>query len=201
MRNLKYAVFASIIGLFCSYGACEGVTVAETQIGPFDLTIPQKNEGEFVAVYGKGVEVVEQYGDMVMGSKHIYYSKGQNLWIEIRFSHIRDKSMQRIMEAVLVTKKKLCNQEYTPKTPFPKLSTSKGFELGTSLQVLRDEYGKPTASINIGRDKQYSSLVDYMDLTRGVVLKYVPTERREINFAEFYFNEEVLHSMVISIED
>lgn len=173
----------------------------ETRIGQFDFSTFVINEAEFTSRYGQGFVVIDKFGDQIMGSKHIYYLTDQNVWLEVRFSHVRDERLERMMSAVLITKNKLCDKEFEPQEKFEELITSRGIRIGDPLNKVIKVYGDPARIINVERGGGFSSLINYLNLKQGVIFRYYTEEPREINFTEFYFDNEELHSLIISVEE
>ncbi len=131
----------------------------ETRIGPFNLSSSPVTESKFISQFGEGYVQIDKVGDKLLGKKHIYYSRDEKVWVEIFFSHVRDEKLERIFEAVLITKKRLCDERFEPKNTFGSLATSKGIRIGDSLTKVLRLYGKPTIDIELGKDKIFSALV------------------------------------------
>jgi hypothetical protein len=102
------------------------------------------------------------------------------------------------VEEILVTKYKLCDEKFQPSKPFGSLITSRGIQIGDSEEKIIQTYGAPSISIEIGKDKIFSVLAADLKLKEGRILRYLTNRQGELIFAEFYFNEKELHSLLIS---
>jgi hypothetical protein len=140
---------------------------------------------------------IYRVGNRILDKKHIYYLSDDNLWVEISISHV----LPREVESVLVTKKKLCEERFKPKKSFGPLNTSKGIKTGDSIAKVLNAYGKPTVNIDIAKNKLFSVLIEDLKSEKGKVLRYLPNRSDELLFAEFYFDAEGLHSVLISASE
>jgi hypothetical protein len=193
-----------IVLVFCTVTLCyanETIVRVDTQIGPFDLAGKLMVESQLISDFGQGYVQILQVGDEILGKKHIYYVADKKLWVEISLSHVLDKNLERMVESILVTKKELCDKKFNPKKSFGPLITSKGIKIDDPIDKVLNVYGKPTITIDIAKDKLFSALVENLKLKNGKVLRYLTSRTDELFFAEFYFNEERLHSLLISASE
>jgi hypothetical protein len=158
-------------------------------------------EPQLLSDFGQGHIFIYQVGGEIFGKKHIYYVSVENLWVEISLSHVLDSNLERMVESILVTKKELCDKEFRPKKSFGRLVTSKGITIGDPIDKVLKTYGNPAISIDISKDKLFSALGEDLELTSGKVLRYLPNSPDELLCAEFYFDGEGLHSMLISASE
>jgi hypothetical protein len=188
-------VIVVIIRTDCTFGRQE----IETQVGPFNLAGPPLTETKLISEFGEGFVKSETIGEKIISKKHIYWVPGQEVWVQASLSHVLSERMERIVEAVLVTRKKLCEQKYVPKAPLGLLATSKGIKINDSMDKVIKEYGRPNISKVIGKDKIFTVLDEELALKEGIVIRYLQKQpARELNFAEFYFSQDKLHSFLIS---
>jgi hypothetical protein len=199
--NYKVFLFLVTVVIFCKIDLSFGNQKIEPQVGPFRFSGPPQTESKLVSEFGEGYVLVEKVGDKIISKKHIFWVPEQAVWLQIGLSHVLDKEMERIVEAVLVTKKKLCNEDrrYIPIKKLPLLVTSKGIKINDSIDKVIEKYGKPSVSKVIGKDKVFSVLDEELKLKQGEVLRYLQKHpSNELNFAEFYFEKKKLHSILIS---
>lgn len=187
-----------IVMLFCSAVLCWADEKVESQIGPFNFADSPMMESRLISSYGKGYVQIDKVGGKVLGKKHIYYVADINVWIEIRLSHVLNKNMERFVEAVLITKNKLCDEKFEPKTSFGPLLTGKGIKIGDTKEKTIRTYGSPSLLISVGADRPFSVLREDLKLKKGEILRYLPNQSNELLFSEFYFDDAVLHSILIS---
>lgn len=181
--------------------ANETVVIVENRIGPFDFAGKLMMESQLISDFGQGYVQTLQVGDEILGKKHIYYVSDEKLWVEISLSHVLDKNLERMVESILVTKKELCDKKFKPKKSFGPLITSKGITIGDPIDKVLNVYGNPSISLDISKDKLFSVLVENLKLKSGKVLRYLTTRPDELLFAEFYFDAEGLHSILISASE
>jgi hypothetical protein len=188
-----------IIFVLFSYAVavCWANSKVETKIGAFDLD-KLTTESQFVSQYGEGNVQMEKVDDKVLGKRHIYYVSNSKLWVEARFSHVLGEDLQRVLEAVLVTKQKICDERFRPKNLLTSLITSKGVKIGDSIDKVVSIYGKASIHIDIKKDKTFSVLREDLKLKEGQILRYFGNKPNELFFSEFYFGKEGLHSFMIS---
>ena len=190
-----------IVLVFCMVTLCyanETIVTVETQIGPFDFAGELMMESQLISEFGQGHVQIFQVGNKILEKKHIYYIADEKLWVEISLSHVLDRNLERDVESILVTKKELCDKKFKPKKTFGPLITSKGIAIGNPIDKVLNVYGKPTISIDIAKDKLFSELGDELKLQSGKVLRYISNRPYESLGAEFYFDAEGLHSILIS---
>jgi len=199
MKLKHISIIAAL--LFCATVFCQAGEAVESQIGPFNLTGSPLNESTVVASYGRGYVQEDKAGGKVLGKKHVYYVADQNVWVEIRLSHVLEKNLERSVEAVVVTKRKLCDKKFTPKKSFGSLITGKGIKIGDALDKIIRAYGTPSVSIVLGEEKSFAVLREEFRLQKGRVLRYLPSQSNDLLFSEFYFADEALHSILISISE
>lgn len=175
----------------------------ETQIGPFILSDTSVPESSIVSQFGEGYVDLMKVGNKVLGKKRIYYVPNQRVWIEISFSHVLSSDHERIVESVLVTKKKLCDKKYVSKKSFEPLVTSRGIGLNDSIDKVINAYGNPSVSIEIeaGKVAAFSAIGDELKYHSGRILRYFSDKENILNFAEFYFSGKELHSILISASE
>lgn len=196
IRQLKIAIIFNVV--FLAVVLCWGTQEIETKIGPFDLDSSSISESNIISQYGQGYVQEKKYGNEVIEKKRVYYVLSDRIWIEIGFSHVLDENLERYVEEILITKQKLCNETYKPTKPFGPLVTSKGVRIGDSFDKVIKTYGAPSVSIEVGRDKIFSALDEDLKLKKGRVSRYLPADPDKLIFAEFYFDENGLHSLLIS---
>ena len=177
----------TLIMIFSNINFClASQRIIESQIGPFNLANTPMRESQLISEYGIGDVKTEKIDDKILGKRYIYYVTGQQIWIEIHLSHVLDENLERVVEAILVTKKKLCDEKFKPKKPFGLLITSMGIKIGDSIKKVINTYGEPS--------EKYVNVV-------GQALKYMSDDPRNLLFTEFSFDEVGLHSMLISISE
>jgi hypothetical protein len=187
----------SAIFVFFMVTLCFANNTIENQIGPFNFAGEPMTVSQLISDFGQGYVHIYRVGDRILDEEHIYYVSDQKLWVEISISHV----LPREVDSIIVTKKKLCEERFKPKKSFGPLNTSKGIKIGDSIDKVLNAYGNPTISIDIAKDKPFSSLVEELKLKSGKVLRYLPNQPDELLFAEFYFNAEGLHSLLISASE
>lgn len=170
----------------------------EREIGPFNLSATSITESQLVTQFGEGYVRINKVDDKILNKSRIYYSPNDNMWVEVRFSHVLDKNLKRVVETVIITKNKLCNKKFIPKKTFGSLVTSRGIKLGDSIEKVIRTYGKPSIFIEIGKDKLFSVLIEDLNIQKGCVLRYLADKPDDLLFAEFFFKEGRLHSLLIS---
>lgn len=173
----------------------------ETQIGFFNLSGPPLTESTVLTQLGEGRMKAEQFNDKVLGKSHVFYAGDTGSWVELDFSHVLTENKERVLETILMTKERLCDEIYVPKKPFGQLATGKGLRLGDSLDRVLETYGKPTTSIEVGRDKVFSMLAERLNPKEGLILRYLPKDSKDNRFMEFHFIWEKLHSLLISVSE
>ncbi len=193
-RHLKMFIVLAL----CTVGLCWAGEKIETRIGPLNIEDSSMTETRLISQFGEGYVRLDKYGNKVLDKKHIYYVSDEKVWIEISFSHVLDENLQRYIDAILVTKTKLCDKKFRSKEPFGPLATSKGIKIGDSIDKVISAYGKPAISIDIIKDRLFSSLVEDLKLQKGHILRYDTNQPDELYFVEFYFNGKGLHSLLIS---
>lgn len=186
--------FLSFIICCASYGI-------ETQVGSFDLRGAPITEATIMAQLGEGRVEIERFGDKVLGMKHMYYVPETESCVELGLSHVLTERKERVLEAILMTKERLCDPLYIPKKPLGHLATGRGIRLGDDLDKVLQAYGQPTVLIEVGKDNAFSALVERLNLKDGRVLRYLPIDSKDNCFAEFYFKREKLHSLVVSASE
>jgi hypothetical protein len=189
------------IVIFCTIRLSFSNPKIEAQLGPFNLSGPPLTESRLVSEFGEGYVRVQEIGNKIISKKHVFWVPEQTVWVQISLSHVLDAKMERIVEAVLVTKKKLCEEDkkYMARKKLASLATSKGVKVGDSIDKVIEKYGKPSISKVIGKDKGFTVLDEELKLKQGEVLRYLQEHpSKELNFAEFYFDKRKLHSFLIS---
>jgi len=93
--------------------------------------------------FGEGFIDEYKVGDKVFSKSRIYYLKDEDLWIKIDLSHVLDENHERSVEAVTVTRKKLCDETYLPANKVGPMITSRGIAAGDAFQDVVNEYGEP----------------------------------------------------------
>jgi len=191
-------IITTFILIFCSFISCLANQKIETQIGLFNFAGPSIIESKFVSQFGKGFVQIDKAGDKILGKKYVYYAPQEKVWVQVKFSHVLDENLDRVMEAILVTKKKLCDERFKPRKLFGCLITSKGVRIGDSIDKVIEVYGTPTISFDIEKEKLFSVLVEDLKLKEGRLLRYLSDKPNELSFVEFYFSGRSLHSLLIS---
>jgi hypothetical protein len=199
MRFTKNYLIVVII--LCFADLCCAIEKIETKIGPFDLAGPRMKESQLVSQFGQGWVQARRVGDKILEKKHIYYDQDGKIWVEIRLSHVLDEKLEHVVETILVSKHKLCDEKFKPTKPFSPLVTSRGIRIGDSIEKLIKAYGTPSISIEIGKDDRFSVLAEDLKFKKGQVLRYLTNRPKELIFAEFYFNGKGLHSLLISVSE
>lgn len=178
--------------------SCSIAETIEPQIGPINFDKKPLTESQWTSFYGPGYVDKKKIGNKIIELSHIYFIENENLWVKIQFSHVKNKSFESMVESVLVTRKKICDEKFKPKKQFNHLKTSRGIKIGDSLEKVIKVYGKPTVDIvNVG-NKTFSVLKENLPITKGRVLRYLPKKHSELNFVEFYFDDVGLNSILIS---
>jgi len=190
--------YISFIVILCGVALCWASQKIETQVGPFNLSAAPVTESQLVSQFGEGYVRIDKVGDKILGKSRTFYSPGGSVWVEIQFSHVLDKNLERVAETIIITKRRLCDEKFKPKKSFGPLITAHGVKIGDSLEKVIETYGQPSISIEVGKEKRFSVLIDELKISKGRVLRYLTDQPGELSFAEFYFNEEGLHSFLIS---
>lgn len=180
---------------------CWGGGSVEHQIGPFNLADTPMTESKLISQFGEGCIEYDKAGDKMLGKKHIYYVADKKMWLEIRLSDVLTEKMERTIEAVLITKQRLCDERFRPTRTFGALTTGRGITIGDSMDKVLNTYGRPSVLANIGKDKFYSNLQEVLKLKEGRVLRYLGDQTDALLFAEFYFHSQKLHSLLISASE
>jgi hypothetical protein len=201
--KLYYKLFLIVItmAMLCRMGLSFSNSKIEAQIGPFSLSGPPLPESKLVSEFGEGYVRVQKIGNKIVSKKHVFWVPEQGVWVQIGLSHVLDEKMGRVVEAVLVTKTKLCNENkrYIPRKKLTLLATSKGIKTNDSIDKVIETYGKPSVSKVIGKDKVFTVLDEELKLKQGEIFRYLQKHpSKELNFAEFYFYKKKLHSFLIS---
>lgn len=155
----------------------------ENRIGPFSFDARLMKESRLISQFGEGYIQIEKDGDV---KKHIYYVPEQKVWVAIGISHVLDENLEGLVESVLVSKEKLCDEQFKPKKSFGSLITSKGIQIGDAIEKVIAMYGKPS--------KEYVNVI-------GQVLRYETDDPYSLLMIEFYFDEKSLHSILISVSE
>ena len=179
---------------------CWADNIVETKIGVFDLE-RLTTESQFISQYGEGKVQIEKVDNEIFGKRHIYYASNSKLWVEARFSHVLGEDLESDLEAILVTKRKLCDEKFTPKKLFNPLITSKGVKIGDSISRVISIYGRPSIYTDFKKDKNFSVLQGDLKVKEGQILRYLSGKPNELLFSEFYFDREGLHSFIISTSE
>lgn len=188
----------TLITIFFAVAICWATQAIETEIGPFNLSLRSLTEAKVISQFGQGCVRVKKDGNEILTKEHIYYVPNEGIWVAIRFSHVLDDKLERNMEEILVTKRKLCDNAFKPIKSFGPLVTSRGIRIGDSIDKVIKTYGTPSVNIEIGKDKIFSALGEDLKFKKGRVLRYLTNRPDELIFAEFYFDEKGLHSLLIS---
>lgn len=191
----------TIVLFICSVSLCWAGEKVETHIGPFDFADSLMKESQLISSFGRGYVQIDRVGGKILDKKHIYYVANEKVWVEIRLSHVLDKNLEHAVEGVLITKMKLCDEKFKPKKTFGPLVTGKGIEIGDAIDKAINIYGTPSVSINVGKDRSFSVLQEALKLQKGRVLRYLTDQPNELLFAEFYFKDEKLHSLLITVSE
>lgn len=195
--NFRQLNIVAVI-LLCSTILCWAGEKVENQIGPFDLANSPMMESQLISSFGQGYVQTDKVDSKIFVKKHIYYIENEKVWLEVRLSHVLSERLERVIEAVLVTKKKLCDEKFKPEKSFGPLITGKGIKIGDSLEKTIRTYGAPSVSIDISKDTSFSVLREDLRLQTGRVLRYLTAHPNELLFSEFYFSAKGLHSILIS---
>jgi hypothetical protein len=172
--------------------------IVESKIGVFNFDSVQIRESLLVSQYGQGYVHQTKIGSETLEKSRTYFVADENVWIETHLSHVLDENLECNVEAILITKKKLCDKRFQPIKSFGPLVTSKGVRIGDSLSKIIEVYGNPSVSIEIGKDKSFSVLVKNLKLKKGRVIRYLSGRSDELLFTEFYFDKNKLHSLLVS---
>jgi hypothetical protein len=199
---MKYRQFAVIFIIFiCAPRLIWAMKNIESRIGPFNFFNSPMSETMLVSSFGNGYIKVEKVEGVMLCRHHIYYVPQENLWVDVQLSHVLDKNLERFVEAVLVTKKRLCNEKFKPGNSFGPLTTGQGVKLGDSLEKTISIYGKPSVLIDIGESSLSSILQDQLNPKKGKILRYLSDQEDQLLFSEFYFDENGLNSVLISASE
>ena len=189
---IKQVVLAIAI-IFGTVVSCLADQKIENRVGPFDLTDAPITESKLISQFGQGHIQADKVHGKVLGQQHTYYISNVKVWVDMRFSHVLDENLERVLEEILISRKKLCDERFEPEKPFGLLITSKGIKIGDSIDKVISIYGKPSISIEIRKNKLFSVLGEELKLQKGRVLRYLSQQPDELLFAEFYFDEDGLH--------
>lgn len=131
----KVLLIVITMAMLCKIGLSFSNPKIEAQVGPFNLSGPPLTESKLVSEFGEGYVQVQKIGKTIISKKHVFWVPEQAVWVQIALSHVLDAKMEHIVEAVLVTKKKLCDEDkrYTPKKQLAPLGTSKGIKINDSI--------------------------------------------------------------------
>lgn len=173
----------------------------ETQIGTFNLAKSPLTESQLVSQLGQGYVKEQKVDKKALDKKLIYYVDAEKVWVEFQLSHVLNENSERVLETILVTKNKLCDKKYKPQKSVDKLVTSKGIKLGDTIDKVIKTYGTPTVKIDITNDKLFSVLSGSLSMKKGYIFRYLTDKKDELIFAEFYFYEGRLHSLLISTSE
>ena len=173
----------------------------ETKIGIFDFSGPTMPESELVERLGTGFIDEYKVGNKVFSKSRIYFLKDENLWIKVDLSHVFDENGECRVEAVTVTKNKLCDESYEPIHEISPMITSRGIRIGDGLRDVVDQYGEPGRRIEVSKGGPFSLLKEDLDLDRGLAFRYFTENSQSLHQMEFYFQDDKLHSFIISISE
>ena len=166
----------------------------ESKIGPIDLSADTLTESRITAVYGQGYIMVEK-----PEKQYAYFLPEENIWLQLRYSHVLDGKLERTLRAILITRHKLCPKRFQPLSSLGKMMTSGGVQIGSSFGMVVKTYGKPTITIDVERDNTFAYLRETLKLKRGTVIRYLPSSSNGGDFfTEFAFDGKTLHSILIS---
>lgn len=164
-----FAKTEGCLGGFCFYGP---------------LLIP---EPELAIFFGDGFKK-EQRDSGPMHMEHTYYDPASKLWVQFS-SHFHGDYR---LETILVTKTKLCEENYQPARGFGNLEAPTGIGIGSAEKHVIETYGKPSrirTSDHLDRvDKGMKTLV-YSDTSNPLFS------------AEFFFKDNLVHSMSIGVSE
>jgi len=102
---------------------------------------------------------------------------------------------------VTVTRKKLCDETYLPANKVGPMITSKGIAVGDAFQDVVNEYGEPGRRIEISKDNRFSLLNRGSPFRKRLSLQIFPVDPQSLHQMEFYFQDDKLHSLIISISE
>lgn len=197
--NLKGYVIIFVL-LIDAVTFCWADNIADTKIGVLDLE-KLTTESQFMSQYGEGNVQIEKVDNEILGKRHTYYASNSKLWVQARFSHVLGEDLESVLEAILITRRKLCNEKFKPKKPFDSLVTSKGVKIGDSISQVISIYGKPSIYIDLKKDKMFSVLQEDLKFEEGQILRYLSSKPNELLFLELYFDRKGLHSFIISTSE
>jgi hypothetical protein len=102
--------------------------------------------------------------------------------------------------SVLLTKQRLCNKKYKPNKEY-EWNTGKGVKLEDELEKVIKAYGKPTIIINLGKETKYSTINEELHLTNGLIYRYLGKSLNMNYYAEFYFRDKKINTILVSISE
>lgn len=177
---------------------CWSDSYIEHTLGPFDLT---KNitETQLVSEFGSGYVINHIVDGKTMGRSHVYYVPAVNAWLEVQLSHTSNND--RLVDTIILTRKKLCDEKHIPVEDLTKLITGRGVGIGSSLKKVINTYGKSDVSISLAKQKAFSNLQQYLKLSSGLVLRYLYEGSESNLYSEFYIKNGKLHSLLISVSE
>lgn len=171
--------------------------IIEYRIGLIDLSHPPK-ESEIILKFGKGYEKVISVNGKILEKSHCYYLPKDEIWVEISLSHVLNKNLERSVQAVLVSREKLCDESFIPEMEFDNLTTSKGIKIGDSFSKVTEAYGEPSIDFEAEKEKnKFSAITEMLKPKKGRILRYLGSEDDEF-FSEFLFDKNELNSMYVS---
>lgn len=196
-----------VAGLICflillSADICFAGSAVDEKLGPFRV-YHSLSESKLITKYGRGYEhvVKDSKNEVIMEKEHLYYIPEQEIWLQIGMTHVLDQYLERHIDSLLLTRKPLCDKIFTAKNSLGTLSTSQGIKIGDTIERVIEIYGEPREVIQVGRTNRFSALVYKLKLNRGTILRYDNNKNDELLFAEYYFEDNKLHSILISAEE
>lgn len=190
------------MAVLCSFAISWGAENVNLRIASFKLSGPALMESEIVSVLGSGYVKQDRVGNSLVDKYHIYYIASRKVWLSIRLSHVVGNKFDASVDEIFVTKSKLCDKKYRPKKDIEPLIKPIGIHFGASIDEIINILGKPTLSVDIGKNESYAGLIaEKMKYTSGHVIRYLPDSASENIVQEFYFNGRGLHSLLISVAE
>jgi len=149
-------ILASVLITFVYLVSFSSVGIAgqnvESKVGAFDFGGSLMSESELVGRIGEGFIYEYKVGEKVFSKSRTYYYKDEQIWVKVDLSHVLDENYERSVEAVTVTKKRLCNESYKPSNLIGPMITSNGIAVGDQPEKVIKVYGEPGRKIEIMTD-------------------------------------------------
>lgn len=193
-----------IVGIVLPQLAVPAIGGPESCVAEFCFDKGALTEAWLVRRYSPGFERPFRSGSGQYFQKtHCYYVPAEDVWVEFTVDyHDKTGEANEIIEMFL-SKEPLCERKYVAKTPFKRLATARGVQIGSSQDAVVRAYGQPTrvddSTAREKRNPDYKS-THLASKFGSPVLVYLAAEN-ELLFSAFYMKDGQVYSVLISVSE